>query len=105
MDRSSLLVDRPKEHGASIEELRQAMEAEGRSFSRWSNAPGDVYAAHRHDYHKVILVEEGSITFNLLEMDVSIQLEAGDRLQLPAHTLHAAVVGPRGVACLEAHIQ
>ena len=27
----------------------------------------------------------------------------GDRLELPAGTLHEAVVGPAGVDCLEAH--
>jgi hypothetical protein len=31
-------------------------------------------------------------------------LGAGDRLELPARTLHAAIVGPEGVDCLEAHV-
>jgi hypothetical protein len=32
-----------------------------------------------------------------------VTLNAGDRLELPAGTLHDAIVGPRGVVCLEAH--
>jgi hypothetical protein len=30
-------------------------------------------------------------------------LNPGDRLDLPAGTVHDAVVGPQGVVCLEAH--
>ena len=32
-----------------------------------------------------------------------LELPAGDRLDLPRDTRHKAVVGPEGVACLEAH--
>ena len=35
--------------------------------------------------------------------DTAVDLTAGDRLELPAGTRHDAVVGPGGVACLEAH--
>jgi hypothetical protein len=74
------------------------------SVSRWSNGPGDVYAAHRHGYDKVLLVESGSIRFDLPELGRSVELDGGNRLDLPAGTLHAATVGGRGVACLEAHL-
>jgi hypothetical protein len=33
-----------------------------------------------------------------------VSLAAGDRLELPAGTIHDAVVGPDGVTCLEAHL-
>jgi quercetin dioxygenase-like cupin family protein len=74
------------------------------SVSRWSNAPGDTYAAHRHDYDKVLLVESGAIRFTLPELGREIDLAAGERLDLPAGTLHAAAVGPQGVAWAEAHL-
>ena len=35
---------------------------------------------------------------------MSLRLETGDRLELPAGTLHAAVAGDRGVQCMEAHL-
>ncbi len=35
--------------------------------------------------------------------DGTIELAAGDRLDLPAGTVHEAEVGPDGVTCLEAH--
>jgi quercetin dioxygenase-like cupin family protein len=77
--------------------------AEGLSPYRWSNAPGDVYAAHSHTYHKVIYIVQGSITFGLPDSGGTVHLQAGDRLDLPAGVRHDAIVGPRGVACLEAH--
>ncbi len=45
----------------------------------------------------------GSITFGLPEAGRWLLLKAGDRLDLPAGTLHEARVGPQGVLCLEAH--
>lgn len=79
------------------------MKAEGVPHYRWSNGPGDVYAAHHHDYHKVIYVVQGSIVFGLPELDEQVELVAGDRLDLPAGLVHDAVVGSQGVVCLEAH--
>ncbi len=43
--------------------VRKILDAEGLQPYRWSNGPGDVYAAHSHTYHKVIYVINGSITF------------------------------------------
>jgi len=69
----------------------------------WSNGPGDVYGAHSHSYHKVIYVVRGSITFGLPDSGDALTLNEGDRLELPAGITHDAVVGNKGVACLEAH--
>jgi quercetin dioxygenase-like cupin family protein len=51
----------------------------------------------------VIYVVRGSITFGLPELNQQLTLTAGDRLDLPAHVVHNAVVGSQGVVCLEAH--
>jgi quercetin dioxygenase-like cupin family protein len=83
--------------------IRQLCEAEGLEPYRWSNAPGDVYSQHVHSYDKVIFVVRGSITFGLPERSWELDLQTGDRLDLPAGTVHDAVVGPEGVVCLEAH--
>ena len=79
------------------------MADEGLSPYSWSNGPQDVYSAHSHGYNKVIYVVEGSITFGLPQLHQHMTLQAGDRLDLPAGTLHDAVVGAQGVVCLEAH--
>ena len=83
--------------------LREICARQGLRPSRWSNAPGDVYAAHMHGYDKVIYVVRGAISFGLPASGGRIDLEAGDRLELPAGVLHDAQVGPQGVVCLEAH--
>jgi quercetin dioxygenase-like cupin family protein len=79
------------------------LEAEGLRYYAWGNGPGDTYPAHTHAYAKVIYVVRGSITFGLPAEGRSVVLHAGDRLDLPAGTLHDAVVGAEGVSCLEAH--
>ena len=86
------------------DDLRRRMHDEGLEPSAWANGPGDRYAAHEHDYDKVIAVERGSIRFGLSAEDRSVELAVGDRLELPAGTRHDALVGPTGVRCLEAHL-
>ena len=83
--------------------LRRKMAGEGLDSYRWSNGPGDLYSAHSHKFHKVIYVVSGSITFGLPDTGEKLPLRAGDRLDLPAGVRHDAVVGRRGVTCLEGH--
>ncbi len=85
------------------EELIARLGAEGLDAAPWSNGPGDRYAAHRHDYDKVLVVARGSIVFGVPGAG-AFALGEGDRLDLPAATEHDAVVGPAGVVCLEAHL-
>ena len=84
--------------------LKQLCADEGLNPYQWSNGPNDVYSAHKHSYDKVIHVVRGSITFGLPEEGQKLLLKAGDRLDLPANTVHDALVGPQGVVCLEAHV-
>jgi quercetin dioxygenase-like cupin family protein len=87
-----------------LPDLAARLRAEDLDLSSWSNGPGDRYGAHDHAYDKVIVVERGSIEFGLPAARSFGALVAGDRLELPAGTRHDAVVGPEGVACLEAHL-
>jgi quercetin dioxygenase-like cupin family protein len=66
----------------------------------WSNGPGARYGRHEHPYRKLLQCMAGSIVFHLDDRDVP--LRAGDVLDLPEHTWHAATVGPDGVTCREA---
>jgi quercetin dioxygenase-like cupin family protein len=94
------------------EQLGSALVAEGipsdvvaqASGYAWANGPGDRYGAHRHDYDKVLLCLEGGITFGLPETGRTVRLAAGERLDLPAGTLHDALVGAGGVRCYETHL-
>jgi uncharacterized protein YjlB len=84
-------------------QLIERLRTEGWRASPWSNGPGDVYAAHQHNYDKVLVVARGSIRFWLPGTGTTAELGVGDRLDLPAATSHDALVGPHGVTCLEAH--
>jgi len=88
----------------TLAEIQNQFAAEGINPYRWSNNPHDKYSAHVHRFHKVIYVVWGSITFGLPELNQSLTLQTGDRLDLPAGVVHDAVVGSQGVVCLEGHI-
>ncbi|HVM29490.1 MAG TPA: hypothetical protein VM305_01780 [Candidatus Limnocylindrales bacterium] len=90
--------------GATHDQLLARVQAEGLSPHSWGNGPGDRYGEHSHDYDKVLVVADGSITFHLRGEGRDVELRRGERLDLPAGTGHAATVGPRGVTCLEAHL-
>ncbi len=85
-------------------DLQALLEAEGLRPTAWGNGPDARYEEHRHDYDKVLVAERGSIVFHLPALRASVELRAGDRLDLPAETAHRADVGPDGVRCLEAHV-
>ncbi len=84
--------------------LEARLSAEGLRPSTWSNQPGDRYDRHVHDYDKVVVAVEGSITFGLTGYGVGFVLTPGERLDLPANVEHDATVGARGVTCFEAHL-
>jgi quercetin dioxygenase-like cupin family protein len=82
-------------------DLMRRLESEARSCHSWSNGPGDRYGGHIHSYEKVLYCVTGSISFRLEAEGRDLVLQPGDRMVLPAGTLHSAVVGPRGVTCIE----
>lgn len=90
----------PEQLAPSEQSIGEKFRSEGLSPSRWSNGPGDRYAAHSHSYHKVLYCVRGEIVFTIDGNDVP--LVPGDRLEIPPQTKHSAVVGPDGVTCMEA---
>ncbi len=75
--------------------------SEGLVPHTWSSEPGSRYGEHRHPQHKVLICVEGSITFHTTGGEFA--LRSGDRLDLPAGTMHRATVGQGGVTCMEAY--
>ncbi|MBX6388002.1 MAG: cupin domain-containing protein [Frankia sp.] len=73
----------------------------GLTPSRWSAGPGTWFGAHTHPQHKVLFCVEGAIDF--LVDGQRLPMRPGDRLDLPARTLHEAEAGPAGVTCVEAY--
>lgn len=82
------------------EEIEKAFGDEGLSPHSWSNHANYFYDAHSHDYAKVLYCVRGEVTFHLSDGDVV--LRAGQRVEIPAGTRHAATVGSDGVECMEA---
>jgi quercetin dioxygenase-like cupin family protein len=70
---------------------------------RWSAEAYDAFPAHAHSFDKVLYVVSGELLIGLPQEGGQVRLRTGDRLELPAYTIHDAVVGPAGVVCLEAH--
>jgi quercetin dioxygenase-like cupin family protein len=84
-----------------MEDLMTALQKEAGSCYSWSNGPNDRYAAHSHQYEKVLYCVDGSITFVLEGEARRVDLEPGDRMVLPAGTMHSAIVGSSGCTCIE----
>lgn len=92
----------PHEVPPTEQALDALLRNEGLSPRWWSNGPGDRYAPHSHAYHKVLYCARGAIRFVISPDGQRFDLAPGDRLDLPPGVVHAAVVGPEGVTCVEA---
>ena len=79
-------------------DLHAALVAEGFQVFRWDDPPGATYSAHTHDHDESLWVVAGEITFGA--NGTSLRLRAGDRLMLPADTVHTATVGTEGASYL-----
>ena len=80
--------------------IAERLRAEADHCYQWSNGPNYRYGVHSHPYRKILYVEEGSIIFTPAGRP-AIEMQPGDRLDLPAGTPHGAIVGGQGVVCWE----
>jgi quercetin dioxygenase-like cupin family protein len=78
--------------------LRARLVAEGFGVHCWTDAPGAHYQPHAHDEDETLWVLAGEITFEVAGR--AYRLASGDRLQLPAGTVHAATAGSAGATYL-----
>jgi len=74
--------------------LRQRLAADGFDAFAWRDLAAADYTPHQHDHDESLWVIEGEITFGVDGRDY--RLGPGDRLMLPAGTVHTARVGPAG---------
>jgi len=86
--------------GGTVDEetLRARLVEEGFDPFRWNDPGGTTYAPHSHAHDESIWVVEGEITFHVAGQEY--RLRPGDRLMLPAGTLHTAHVGNSGAVYL-----
>jgi len=78
--------------------LRARLAADGFDAWSWTDQPGATYAPHRHENDESLWVITGEIAF-VIDGN-RYRLAPGDRLQLPAGTVHAAEAGPEGATYL-----
>ena len=78
--------------------LRARLAQDGYEVFCWSDRAGADYRAHSHDHDESIGVVEGEITFGAAGREW--RLGPGDRLMLPARTVHTARAGTRGATYL-----
>ena len=56
----------------------------------WTDEPNASYEPHRHEDDETLYILAGSMDFTDLETGKTHHLEPGDKLFLPANTLHSA---------------
>ena len=56
----------------------------------WTDRPGVSYEPHRHEDDETLYIVSGSMDFTDLETGKTHELQSGDKLFLPANTLHSA---------------
>ena len=78
--------------------LRETLERDGFDVVRWQDPPGADYTAHSHDHDESLWCVDGEITFGA--EGTELRLGAGDRLMLPAGTVHTARAGRAGATYL-----
>ncbi len=74
--------------------LVQALEADGLVMYLEDDEPNHSYEAHTHPNDEVLVALSGEITLGVGEQEWL--LKPGDRLDLPANTLHWAKTGTTG---------
>lgn len=79
-------------------ELRERLERDGYSVIAWTDRPNAHYGAHAHERDESIWLVSGSIRF--VARGEELALAPGDRLMLPAGTVHVADAGPEGARYL-----
>jgi quercetin dioxygenase-like cupin family protein len=86
--------------GGPVEEatLRDRLEAEGFHVWSWTDSAGADYEPHTHEHDESLWIVAGEITFGADGRQ--LRLGPGDRLMLPAGTVHTAHAGAAGAVYL-----
>jgi mannose-6-phosphate isomerase-like protein (cupin superfamily) len=76
-------------------EWEQELAQEGLGdFFVWHDGPNAFYSNHTHDELTAHVILEGEMT--ITSQGQTRTYRAGERLDVPAHTVHSARMGPQG---------
>ncbi|MCF7803839.1 MAG: cupin domain-containing protein [Candidatus Marinimicrobia bacterium] len=82
-----------REEPPDPEQLKQQLRKEGYGgIHAFTDRPGATYGDHQHDYIEVRWLVQGEVTFGVNGEDYT--LKPGDRLDMPANTVHDARIHP-----------
>lgn len=70
----------------------------------WENKPNYRYGIRSHGFDKVMFVLEGTLEITLPDTNRQLTLRSGDRIDVPAGIRYGAIVGIKGVKCIEAAV-
>jgi quercetin dioxygenase-like cupin family protein len=90
-----------RDYESAEEELIQLLARKSIAAERWVGEPSEAFESHSHPFDKRLWCAEGSIVVYV--DDKAITLQSGDALDLPASTVHHALVGFSGCAMYESH--
>jgi len=86
-----------KDEDPDLEALKETLRAEGfGGIHTFSDRPGATYGDHQHNYVEVRWLVDGEVTFGV--GDEEYTLKPGDRLEMPANTVHNARMHPENGA-------
>jgi len=85
----------------TLEELKHKLSVEGLESELYSDRPGTKYARHKHPFDDFVMIVSGKM--KIATDDGEWLLKPGDRINLPANTVHSAeVLGKEEVQYLSA---
>ena len=85
----------------TLEELQKALAAMGWESELYSDRPGTKYARHKHPFDDFVLIVSGKM--KIATETGEWTLKPGDRLDIPANTIHTAdMIGKEEVRYLSA---
>jgi len=79
-------------------EIRDRMSREGFSPRRVAELPGAIYEPHKNPTDMLLVFIAGSADVTI--GDKTYHCRAGDRLEIPGHIKHSALIGEQGVVYL-----
>ncbi len=88
MKRRASVAQRKYSDCKSVNEMREKLSSEGFSIFSWQDGPGAYYSPHSHPHDEYIVVHSGEIVF-IIDGEEFV-VTAGDALDLPKGTVHAA---------------
>lgn len=86
-----------RHYESSEEELLARIESSRISTERWAATEYEVFVDKLILKDTTLWCVEGSMTFKVINREIVLQ--AGDRLDIPAHTSYQAIAGLSGAVC------